>query len=78
MLRLVGLRCCPPWPSIACGSARLVPSRTIVSGACIQFGGCSLYPLDLRADFPDATRSCGSNSGLDTDRLLATASSLSG
>jgi hypothetical protein len=37
-LRLVGLRCCPPWPSVPRGSAWTRPSRTLISGARILLG----------------------------------------
>jgi hypothetical protein len=37
-------------------------------GGVLPFWGNTLNPPDLRADYPDATRSCGSNSGLVTDQ----------
>jgi hypothetical protein len=52
MVRLVGLRCCPPWPSIARGSVRSVPSRTIVSGARIRFRDVRSTLVTFAPTFP--------------------------
>jgi hypothetical protein len=65
MLRLVGLRCCPPWPFTPAVAAVSAFEDHRLGGARPCWGR-SLDPPDLHAGFPDATRSCGSNSGLDT------------
>jgi hypothetical protein len=68
MLRLVGLRCCPPWPFTTTVAVVSAFEDHRLGGARPCWGR-SLDPLDLRAGFPDATRSCGSNSGLDASPL---------
>jgi len=65
MSRLVGLRCCPPWPSsfAVTNDAAFEDHRL---GCVHPVWGCAPDPPDLHAGFPDMIRSCGSSSGLDT------------
>jgi len=68
MVRLVGLCCCPPWPSTLRGRASSVPSRTIVSGARIRLMDVRSSLLTFAPSIPTRPGPAARMPGLATGR----------